>query len=107
MTRVLALFVLVLAGAVGAYLLSIHVAIEQRDEAALYGHFRGQQVSIVDSVEWPSDETCFEVDVSELRPAPSQRKFVMVSSFGHDQDNMGFSGEFRAMRDCVAAFDRG
>jgi hypothetical protein len=107
MMRLVLLFLFLLIGACVAHGLAVHFEIESRDENALFARYPGQHVSIIDSVEWPSYETCFEIEVSQPRPGRATRQIVMISSFGHDQDNWGFSGEFKNMRECVAAFDRG
>jgi hypothetical protein len=105
--RLVLLFLILLIGACVAHGLAIRLEIESTDENALFARYPGQRVSIIDSVEWPSYQTCFEVEVSPLRPGRATRQIVMISSFGRDQDNWGFSGEFNNIKDCVAAFSRG
>ena len=105
--RLLLLFMLSLVGAIAAYLSAIHIEIERRDENALFAHFLGQHVNIVDSVDSTADQTCFEFEVSEPRPGRTTKKVAMIASGGHDQDNWGYSGEFRTMQQCTASFLRG
>jgi hypothetical protein len=105
--RYVLLILLVLVAGCVAQGLRIQHEIDQRDENALFERYAGRNVTIVDSVEWPSHETCFEIEVSEPRPARASRQIVMISSVGHEKDNWGFNGEFRTMRECIAAFDRG
>ena len=107
MTRFVVLFLLALVGSCAALGLATYLEIERRDENASFARYPGEQVSIVDSVEWPSYQTCYEIEVSQPHPGRATRQIVMISSGGHDQDNWGFSGEFKNMRDCVAAFNRG
>src|SRR5687768_12965409 len=80
--------------------------IDSRDELALFEHYAPKKVSILETLEWPSTETCFRFDLRDPRTGTTATKVAKFSG-GADQDNWTQSGEYRSMADCKAHFNRG
>ena len=105
--RYLLIALLLIAGLGIAQDIRINREIGGRDEAALRAYYSKQEVDIVDTREWPSIQTCYQVRLYDPRTNDRRSTFAMMSSGDPDRDNWRFAGEFQTMQKCVEAFNRG
>ena len=99
---------LLLVLAISAEVVRTETEAERRDEAALIAHYggQGQEVEILETVEWPSFETCYQVKLHQRGAAEAQERVAMLSAGSSDLP-YEFSGEFETLDECQAHFSRG
>jgi hypothetical protein len=107
MMRYLLGAILVIVAIIGIHWIQIDREIGSRDDIALASHYADQEINVIETVESPSNQTCFQIELRDEHTGRRSPKIALVSSRGHDQDNWEFSGEFGTMQKCVAALNRG